>query len=1132
MFYSCASQPLDISGWDVSGVTNMSKMFQNNTTFNQNISNWNVSNVTNMQNMFADANAFDQNIGNWNVAKLVSANGMLNNTNISVDNFSGILYNWSLQNVQSNVTLGAAGLHYNATTGTQGYNTLTTSPKNWTIFGAVPFSNVVTIQLTVTTPSSNRSTGLYLGINSRISVKWGDGSGNTLIYSGAVSHTYSTAGTYTVDISGNDPNAIFQFGNISTTSNYLTAVNRWGGYNLTSLSGAFNNITGTISSIAAIPSTVTSLNSLFYCSSANSSNFSPNITGWNTASVVDMSSMFMNVTTFNQDISGWNTGAVTSMMNMFYGATNFNKSIGNWNVSNVQTMKGMFYGTNYNQNLGNWTLSSLTNATNMNSTTMSTANINSTLYGWSTKSPLTSNLYMDLSGYYTDPSGSAGYNTLTTSPNSWTINGLIYLKIGDAPVITSVSGGIQTLTVNFNASAGGNPPPTTYYYSLDQTNYVNANTTTSPIVITGLSGGTYSVSLIATNLAGNTSPSNVFTGQTFFVGSAPVITGVLNGADLNTLSITFNASTGGNPSPTTYYYSFDRTTYVNANTTTSPIVITGLSGGTYNVSLIANSLAGNTSSSNVVSGNPTTIGTAPTITSINSIAGGLTVNFTPSVGTYPVPVYYYSINGGVSYVNSGVSSSPVTITGLTNPVSTSVSLLANNIGGNTSSSNTMSGTPYIIGSAPVINGVDVSGNNVTITFTGSTGGYPTPNIYYSLNGRTYVQAPSNSSPISLTNVNIQVQTVTLSAVNSAGSAISNTFTVQSNWLALSSTSNRFQQTYVQGFVDISGGLLILRNSDASMNKNLYVGGNTIIANGNVGGTLSVNGNTTLSNVNVSRQFFYSNVYLLKTFAISSLNATLNYPLYQTYNVTSASSSTVTITLPSISSGGNVIGVTLNFIKSGNANAILAIQSADTDQFVQNGTITKASSISVPSGITNLALIACSGTPNYWTAIAGGVMSVNNFPSGINVYGNYSGVNAMVVTGNVSISANVSATSYNVTSDYRLKSNIHSLSSQWNSILDVEPVSFEWQISGKSDIGFIAQDVYKTYPYLRPDLRVDSLCNIDEPVDDSGNPIYYTIDYGRMTPFLWKGMKEVMQKINSLEKENELLVERIKILESK
>ena len=127
---------------------------------------------------------------------------------------------------------------------------------------------------------------------------------------------------------------------------------------------------------------------------------------------------------------------------------------------------------------------------------------------------------------------------------------------------------------------------------------------------------------------------------------------------------------------------------------------------------------------------------------------------------------------------------------------------------------------------------------------------------------------------------------------------------------------------------------------------------------------------------------------------------------------------------------------------------------------------------------------------------------------------------------------VQATSYNATSDRRLKSNIQILSNQSKTILDVIPVTFDWKVDGKHDVGFIAQDVYKSYPELLPKHMTDPSINVDEPIDTSGNPIYHAMDYGRMTPFLWQGMREIILRLDALEDENRELKSRIEILESK
>lgn len=55
----------DISGWDVSNVTDMRWMFANNAHFNQDISGWDVSNVDNMFEMFSGNTAFNQDLSAW-----------------------------------------------------------------------------------------------------------------------------------------------------------------------------------------------------------------------------------------------------------------------------------------------------------------------------------------------------------------------------------------------------------------------------------------------------------------------------------------------------------------------------------------------------------------------------------------------------------------------------------------------------------------------------------------------------------------------------------------------------------------------------------------------------------------------------------------------------------------------------------------------------------------------------------------------------------------------------------------------------------------------------------------------------------------------------------------------------------
>ena len=76
MFQNCFVWNEDISNWDVSNLTTMRAMFLGARAFNADIDEWNVSGVTNMIYMFNDARAFNSDISSWDVSNVTNMASM------------------------------------------------------------------------------------------------------------------------------------------------------------------------------------------------------------------------------------------------------------------------------------------------------------------------------------------------------------------------------------------------------------------------------------------------------------------------------------------------------------------------------------------------------------------------------------------------------------------------------------------------------------------------------------------------------------------------------------------------------------------------------------------------------------------------------------------------------------------------------------------------------------------------------------------------------------------------------------------------------------------------------------------------------------------------------------------------
>ncbi|WP_162182443.1 BspA family leucine-rich repeat surface protein [Lacinutrix jangbogonensis] len=363
-FYGATTFNQDISTWDVSEAMAMNQMFREAVDFNQNIGGWNVSKVESMNQMLRGAVDFDQNLGDWDISSMLSMTSMFLDMAMSLTNYDNTLIGWNtLSGIEIAIPTGItfSGGNSNFCLGEAARTNLDTT-HSWTITdgGKDCSSAFITTWKTdnegVTNDNSIRI--LTNGVDSyNFNINWGDGTNNSNV-TGTITHTYATAGNYTVTINGDFP--LFWFGNTGDKEKLLS-VDQWGDQVWKSMQGSFYGCTNMVINATDSP---------------------------DLSEVTSFINIFRGATVMNQDISTWDVGNVESMTAAFFGATAFNKDLSTWDVSNVLNMNNMFANaTVFDHNLGDWDISSVSSMANMfNNAALSLSNYDNTLIGWNTLS--------------------------------------------------------------------------------------------------------------------------------------------------------------------------------------------------------------------------------------------------------------------------------------------------------------------------------------------------------------------------------------------------------------------------------------------------------------------------------------------------------------------------------------------------------------------------------------------------------------------------------------------------------------------------------------------------------------------------------------------------------------------------
>ena len=117
------------------------------------------------------------------------------------------------------------------------------------------------------------------------------------------------------------------------------------------------------------------------------------------------------------------------------------------------------------------------------------------------------------------------------------------------------------------------------------------------------------------------------------------------------------------------------------------------------------------------------------------------------------------------------------------------------------------------------------------------------------------------------------------------------------------------------------------------------------------------------------------------------------------------------------------------------------------------------------------------------------------------------INPNGVVGTIQTSG--SSTSYNTSSDYRLKENLVDISDGITRVKQLAPKRFNFIADDSTTVdGFLAHEAQTVVP--------EAVTGTHNEVDDDGNPVMQGIDQSKLVPLLTAALKEAIAKIETLE----------------
>jgi hypothetical protein len=114
----------------------------------------------------------------------------------------------------------------------------------------------------------------------------------------------------------------------------------------------------------------------------------------------------------------------------------------------------------------------------------------------------------------------------------------------------------------------------------------------------------------------------------------------------------------------------------------------------------------------------------------------------------------------------------------------------------------------------------------------------------------------------------------------------------------------------------------------------------------------------------------------------------------------------------------------------------------------------------------------------------------------------------------SIDVTTTATSYNTSSDYRLKENVQPMTGALAKVSALNPVTYTWKSNGSASQGFIAHELQEIVP--------ECVTGEKDAVDSEGNPQYQGVDTSFLVATLTAAIQELKAELDAAKVEIEAL----------